>query len=320
MGRVVIMEPAGYSPRALASYATIGEVVQGPFATEEALRSALAEAEVIVIRLGKVPASLMEMAPKLRVIASPTTGIDHIDIPTAERRGIAIVCLKGKRDLLDKIYATSELTVTLILSLLRRIPAAHAHVTEGGWDRQRFIGTEVSGKTVGLIGCGRLGARVATILDAMGAKVIACDPYQPAEKIPACVTRLPLEEVLSVSDIVSVHVALSPETTRMIAEPQFALMKQGAFFINTSRGQVVDETALLHALESGHLTGAALDVMEGEDGDGRHLATNPLREYAKTHDRLILVPHIGGATHESMGLTEDAIAADVLTYLSSHVK
>lgn len=316
MARVVVLEPQGYSPVALETYASLGTVCAHPLREEERM-SVCADAEVFVVKLGKVTAELMALAPKLRVIASPTTGLDHIDLAAAERRGVKIVSLKGKRELLDKIFATSELTVTLILSLLRFVPAAHRHVLGGSWNRQVFIGREVSGKTVGIVGCGRLGARVAIILQAMGARVIATDPYQAAERIPAGVTLVSLNELLDQSDIVTVHVDLRPENEKMFGTEQFTRMKPGAYFINTSRGQMVDETALLQALTSGHLGGAALDVMQGEDADGRHLEQNSLVAYARTHANLLFTPHLGGATWESMGVTEEAIAREVVQLLQT---
>jgi len=314
MSRVVILEPEGYNPEALALYGELGSV-SATRLEGEARRAALRDAEVIVIRLGDVRADLLAEAPNLKVIASPTTGLNHIDLAEVERRGIRIVSLKGRRDITEKIYATSEHTIALLLALLRHIPAAHAHVLNGGWDRQQFIGTEVSGKTIGIVGCGRLGSRVATILQAMGATVIAADPHQPSDHIPAGVLVVSLLELLSRADIVSLHVDLSDETTGMFDETAFAAMKPGAYVINTSRGQIVQEAALLHALESGHLAGAAIDVLNDESGDAHHLRENPLRAYAQTHGNLIITPHLGGATRESMGLTEIAIAREVLAVL-----
>ncbi len=314
MSRVVILEPEGYNAEALALYGTLGSV-SATRLDADARRKELADAEVIVIRLGDVRADLLAEAPNLKVIASPTTGLNHIDLAETERRGITIVSLKGRRDITEKIYATSEHTIALLLALLRHIPATHAHVVGGGWDREKFIGSEVNVKTIGIVGCGRLGSRVATILQAMGATVIAADPHQPPERIPAGVTVVPLPELLSRADIVSVHVDLSTETEKMFGDAEFNAMKPGAFFLNTARGQIVQEPALLRALESGHIAGAAIDVMDDESGDGHHLANNPLRAYAASHDNLILTPHIGGATRESMGLTEIAIAKEVLAVL-----
>ena len=317
MARFVIHESDGYSQEALDIYRRLGTIAVGPW-EETRLEKELADAEVLVIRLGKINATLLSKAPRLRFIASPTTGLDHIDLAETERRGICVVSLKGCRDITEKIYATSEHTIALILALLRRLPAAHAHVVrDGGWERERFIGREISGKTFGIVGYGRLGSRVAMIAQAMGARLLATDPILTPDRIPSGITLLPLDQLLPQADIVSVHVSLTPETEDLFDERAFAMMRKDSFFVNTSRGQIVHEEALLHALETGWLAGAALDVMRGEDANGSHLLSSPLREYAKTHDHLLLTPHIGGATRESMALTEIAIAEEVTKQMAS---
>jgi D-3-phosphoglycerate dehydrogenase len=312
-----VREPEGYSPLALETYRRLGEVVLRETGKPDDER-ALAEAEAMVIRLDPIRKDILDRMPKLRLIAVPTTGLNHIDTAETERRGIRIVSLKGRRDITEKIYATSELTVGLMLALLRRIPWAHGHVAaDEGWDRMRFVGREISRKTVGILGCGRLGSRVATILQAMGATVIATEPNQPPDKIPAGVEVVPLDELLRRSDILSIHVDLNPQTTKFFGAAEIAKMKPGAYLVNTSRGEVMDEAPVLAALESGHLAGAALDVMDAEHPSGSHLKGNGLVAFAKKSDRLILVPHIGGATLESMHLTEEAIADEAVAALSS---
>lgn len=312
---IYIREPEGYSKDALETYQKIGTVVmRKPGAPDD--EQVIADATVMVIRLDPVRKDLLDRMPNLRVIAVPTTGLNHIDTAETERRDIKIVSLKGRRDITEKIYATSELTVGLILALLRHLPMAHGHVVDGGWDRMKFVGHEVSRKVIGLVGCGRLGSRVATILQGMGATIVVTDPNQSLATIPAGVELLPFHETLRRADVVSVHVDLNPQTTHFFGADQFAAMKPNAYFINTSRGEVLDEKALYDALVSGKLAGAALDVMDGEHPSGAHLVENPLVIYAKTHGNLILSPHIGGATEESMHLTEEAIANEVLKIIS----
>jgi len=258
----------------------------------------------------------LAQAPALKIIATPTTGLDHIDQAAAADRNIKIISLKGWREVTDKIYATSEHTIGLLLALLRKIPAAHAHVANGGWERQKFIGTEISGKTIGIVGCGRLGSRVAEILHVMGATILGFDPHQSKETVPARVELVPdLSGMLGKSDIVLVHAYLTPETAGLIGEGEFVALKPGAFLVNTARGKIIDETAMLDALASGKLAGAALDVLDNEEASGEFLKNNPLQEYAASHDNLILTPHMGGATRESMGLTEEAIAEAVVKSL-----
>lgn len=310
MATVVVLEPEGYSRKALDIYAQLGPVHEWR-GDRAVLAQELRDAEVLVVRLAhKLTADFLAQAPVLKIIATPTTGLDHIDQAAAADRNIKIISLKGWREVTDKIYATSEHTIGLLLAVLRKIPAAHADAVGGKWERQKFIGAEISGKTVGLVGCGRLGSRVAEILHVMGATILGFDPYQSKETVPECIELVPdLSSMLEKSDIVSVHAYLTPETTGIIGKKEFAAMKPGAFMVNTSRGKIIDETALLDALTSGKLAGAALDVLDNEEASGEFLKSNPLREYAASHDNLILTPHMGGATRESMGLTEEAIAA-----------
>jgi len=311
MSRVVILESEHYSPSAIELYTRLGTVAFGEEVKKNS-EEVLKEAEVLVIRLGTVSKTLLDQAPHLKVIASPTTGLNHINLEEVQKRGITIVSLKGRRDLTEKIYATSEHTIALLLGLIRRIPAFQTQVLQYGWDRQQFIGSEIAGKTVGIIGCGRLGIRVAEIVRVMGAHVIGSDPYQTQESVPDFIERVNEEALLAQSDIISLHADFRQENIHLLSQEQFMKMKEGAFFINTSRGQLVDERALLEALRSEHLAGAALDVMDHESPDGNHLQDNPLIEYAATHDNLIITPHIGGATKESMALTEESIALEVL--------
>lgn len=313
--KILIFDSLGYSKKALEIYSKLGEVYQN-IPEDGKLPPYFSEAEVLVIRLNKVTAEMMNAAPNLKIIASPTTGLNHIDLNAAEGRGIKVVSLKGKRGFLDKIYATSEHSLALMLALLRRLPAAHAHVLSGGWDRSKFIGNEISGKTVGIVGLGRLGSRLAQILHCMGAEVIAADPFADKSKIPPHVSLVGMPELLEKADIVSVHVPLEDATRNMFGEKEFNAMKPGVFFVNTSRGEVVEEKALLGALESGRLAGAAIDVMSGEGGNGTHLLDNGLLAYARSHDNLIITPHIGGATGESMAATEEFIANEVSSALA----
>lgn len=310
---IFILDSKEYSKKALEIYSKLGKVSENIF-EDGKLPPHFNETEVLVIRLNKVTAEMMDAAPNLKVVASPTTGLNHIDLKAAEERGIKVISLRGRREFLDKIYATSENTVALTLALLRRIPTAHQHVLAGGWNRQNFIGSEISGRTVGIIGCGRLGSRVAEIMNFMGAKIVAFDPYQTKESVSNCVSLKRLDDVLAESDILSLHIALTKETEKMAGEPWFAKIKHGSYLINTSRGEVIDEAAFLGALESGRLAGAAIDVMAGEDGSGKHLVGNSLIAYARTHDNLIITPHMSGATRESMALTEELIAEEMVAF------
>jgi D-3-phosphoglycerate dehydrogenase len=304
-------EAAGYNPQAVALLECVGcyRALDGG---RDALLGALRDTDILIVRLShSVDAALMDHAPRLRIIASATTGLNHIDLAEATRRGIQVLSLKGEGDFLSRITATAEMTWALLLALLRRLPAAAAHTRDGQWDRDLFIGRELRGKTLGVIGYGRLGRIVAGYGTAFRMRVLACD-RQPFAA-PDGVQAVSLAELLSASDIISLHANHEPANVRMIGADAFAAMQSTAVFVNTARGELVDEDALLAALRDGRLAGAALDVLEGERGaDGAWLRGRPLHAYAQAHDNLLLTPHIGGACVDSMHETELFMAGKIV--------
>lgn len=230
------------------------------------------------------------------LIASPTTGTDHID-----SRDIPLISLKGDTDFLQSVYATAEHTIALILALLRHIPQAHADVMAGNWQREKWRGRELSEMTVGVIGHGRVGKQVVSMLEAFGCAYHTYDIAWRAKRF---------EYVLADSDIVTVHVELNETSRNMFTYDQFCLMKPTAYFINTSRGAVVDEDGLLRALRERKIAGAALDVVCDEPN------VNPaLLEYARTHNNLIITPHLGGNTDESRRKTQLRIVDKIRSWL-----
>jgi D-3-phosphoglycerate dehydrogenase len=188
-------------------------------------------------------------------------------------------------------------------------------VEAGGWDRDLFRGNELHRKTAGIVGLGRVGRMVAGYLQALGMTVIASDPA-PARPPQAGIKLLPLAQLLERADLVTLHVSLSDQTTGFFGEREFKRMRAGAWFINTSRGELVDEKALLHALASDRLAGAALDVISHENSAG--MSGHPLVTYARTHRNLLITPHIGGCTAESMEKTEIFLADKVAAALDAH--
>jgi D-3-phosphoglycerate dehydrogenase len=246
-----------------------------------------------------IDAEILDATTKLKAVVSATTGLNHIDVDECSRRNICILSLRGETEFLRDIRATAELTIGLMLGVMRHIPVAVGRAREGEWNRDQFKGHELAGQRVGIVGHGRLGRLVAGYLRGFGCDVVASDPC-PVETPD--VPLVPLDELLARSDIVSLHVSLTKKTNGMFEDGCFTSMKQGAWFINTSRGELVDEAALLEALQTGRLAGAALDVLASEKTSG--MREYPLVEYARTHDNLIITPHIGGATYESMAKTE----------------
>jgi D-3-phosphoglycerate dehydrogenase len=281
----------------------------------EALLESVATVTVLWIRLRhRIDTQVLAAAPQLRVIVSPTTGLNHIDTEEAATRGIAVLSLRGETAFLNDVVATAEHTLALTLALLRRLPAAIRHTGLGRWDRDQFKGREVRGQTIGVIGYGRLGRIVANYFRALGARVLVSDPEADAASIAPDISLVTLPELLARADLVTLHVNLTSGNRGFFGRPEFELMRKGAWFVNTSRGELIDEGALLSSLESGHLAGAALDVLADELPTG--MGHNRLVLYAQSHDHLIITPHIGGCTFESMDKTERFLADRLRTYLA----
>lgn len=242
----------------------------------------------------RVTRDVIDRAQRLKVIATPSTGTDHIDTEYAASRGIAVISLKHEADFLDQLTATAELSWGLLLGVVRKIPWAFAEAKQGKWARDAFRGMQLSGKTLGVLGCGRLGRMVARYGNAFRMRVIAYDVKPVREED---VEQVDWETFLAQSDIISIHIHLTPGNVRLLDKKAFGQMKQGVVVINTSRGAVIDEEALLEALRAGKVAAAGLDVIDGEWNDD--LERHPLIRYAQSHDHVLISPHIGGITRES---------------------
>jgi D-3-phosphoglycerate dehydrogenase / 2-oxoglutarate reductase len=311
--RILNAEPDRYSAEARTILREAGEL------REEALdRVALLRAipgfHVLITRLGlRIDRDVLDAGERLMAVVTATTGLDHVDVDHAATRGIAVLSLRGETEFLWSIPATAEHTWALLLALVRRIPAAAASVNVGMWNRDRFRGSELRGKTLGLVGVGRIGRQVARYGLAFGMDVQGYDP-DPGELVEGVRYAPSLEQVLAGSDVVSVHVPLTPATRHLIGGAELRRVRPGAILVNTARGDIIDSTALLSALQDGRLGAAALDVVEDElwATAGRR---DPLIEYARRSDRLLITPHIGGATEESMARTEVFMARKLVRFL-----
>lgn len=314
---IILTEPKGYSSKAVAVLRRIGRVYPWPEARKR--RRMLSQAEILAVKLGvRISKRLMDRLPNLKIIATSTTGLNHIDVAEAKRRGIVVLSLCGETKFLQTITPTAEETFGLMVMLMRNLPWGFDAVRAGQWQKEKFYGHELAGKVLGIIGFGRLGRMVARFGRAFGMEVIASDPYVTARAMRrAGVRKVPMDALFRRSDVVSVHVLLAPNTYHLIARRHFRLMKPAAYFINTARGELADEGALLEALRKRWIAGAALDVLASEDPRGRHLRSHPLVRYAWTHRNLIIVPHLGGATFESMQKTEDFIAEKVVRFFNT---
>lgn len=260
--------------------------------------------DAVIVRLGnRIDGEVLAAGSALKVVSSATTGLDHIDLEAAQRAQVDVLSLKGEQEFLQSVTATAELAWALLLALVRRVPAGVADVGQGNWQRDRFRGIELAGRTLGIIGYGRLGRMVARYGIAFGMNVLVTDVVR-ASAMPEGMTFTDLSALLAASDVVSLHVPLDDATRGLIGGAALARMKPGALLVNTSRGEIVERDALLAALVSGRLGGAALDVVDDERPGAGTMKGHPLIEYAAEHENLIITPHIGGATWDSMRKTE----------------
>ncbi|MEN6549526.1 MAG: phosphoglycerate dehydrogenase [Armatimonadia bacterium] len=264
-----------------------GEVRLAASMSEVDLRRAFAEAEAIVVRSAtSITAAVIEMATRCRVIARAGVGVDNIDVEAATRRGILVVNSPA-----GNILAAAEHAVALLMAAARCIPQGNASTKAGEWDRKSCSGRQIQGKTLGLVGLGNVGSEVAKRGRALGLDVIAYDPYITAERAAAAGAVLAsFDEVLQQSDFLSLHAVASSETEKLIGAAQLARLKPGAILINTARGSLIDETALIAALREGTLAAAALDVFAEEPTHNTELLSLP---------NVIVTPHVGAMTHEA---------------------
>lgn len=293
----------------LEMLAASGEVIAADdlWRREVELRSLLAEADALIVRnQTRVDARLLEAAPRLKVIGRLGVGLDNIDLAAARAGGVQVVFARSANAI-----AVAEYVFAAIFAVSRRLVEASAATRAGGWDRKAFTGSELYGKTLGIVGLGDIGSRLALRARAFGMRTIATDPQvTPAAFAPAelGVELLSLEELLSAADYVSLHLPLLPATARLLNGERLAMMRPTAWLINTARGGVIDETALAEALRTGRPAGAVLDVRAKEPpGETDPLAGLP---------NLILTPHVAGLTDEAQIRTAQMVAEDVLRVLS----
>ncbi len=280
----------------------------------------LARTEVLFAPLGyMVDAAKIDACPRLKAIVSNTTGHPHIDVEYARGKSIFVACLKFAQAFLKTITPTAELTWGLLLALTRNLVPAHTAALGGVWDRRPFGGRAMlSSLSLGIVGHGRLGTMVARYGKAFGMKVRYYDPYvevssEGAERKPT------LASLVEQSDVVTILVPHEKETEGMFSAEIFARFKPGSYLINTARGELLDWNALHDSLQSGRLSGAALDVFDGEfvPGFAARFPSHPLLQYAREHSNLLITPHIGGSTVDAWRLTESHAIDMALDHLRS---
>ena len=267
----------------------------------------LASADALIVRSATtVDASVLSEAPRLRVIARAGTGVDNVDVPAATERGIVVMNSPGANSV-----SVAEHAMALMLALARAVPAADAAMKRGVWDKKRLTGAELRGKTLGVIGLGRIGQEVATRARAFGMEVLAHDPFI-SEQIAATlgIALLSVDEVCARADYLTLHVPATAETRHLLNERRLALCKPGVRIINTARGELIDEAALASAIESGHVGGAGLDVFEQEPPPDGRLTKLP---------QVVATPHIAASTVEAQELVGTETAMNVRDFLRDGV-
>jgi D-3-phosphoglycerate dehydrogenase len=251
------------------------------------LKEMVANVDALVVRSAtKVTRELLAAAPKLKVVGRAGIGVDNVDVPAATELGVLVVNAPTAN-----VMSAVEHTFALLLALARHIPAADASMKRGEWDRKTFKGVELQGKTLGVVGFGKIGQRVGARARAFEMTVIFADPaIDAARGRQLGAEKVTVDELVERADVVSFHCPLNPETRGILSAERIARLRKGALVVNCGRGGVVDEAALLAALESGHLGGAALDVYEQEP---------PTRPELARHPRVVATPHIGAQTDEA---------------------
>ncbi|NLY75717.1 MAG: phosphoglycerate dehydrogenase [Firmicutes bacterium] len=271
--------------------------------TKEELLAKINKFDALIVRSQtKVTADIIEAASNLKVIGRAGVGVDNVDVEAATKKGIIVLNAPD-----GNTISTAELTVAMLLALARNIPQAHASLKSGAWDRKKYTGVEVNGKTLGIVGMGRIGSEVAKRMLAMGMNVLAYDPFFTEEKAASLGVKLTdLETIITESDFITVHTPLTPETKGLFGAKEFARMKKGVRLVNCARGGIYDEEALAEAIKSGQVAGAALDVFTSEPPTDRTLIDLP---------QTVVTPHLGASTREAQENVAVDVAIEVIKVL-----
>jgi len=274
----------------------------------EQLELVIGEYDALAVRSAtKVNARLLERATRLKVVGRAGVGVDNVDLDAATRRGVVVMNTPG-----GSAVTVAELTLAHMLALARHVPQATASIKGGKWEKKRFQGHQLAGKTLGVVGIGNIGSVVVERCQALKMKVVAYDPFISAEAAAKLgVTPVSLDELWAQADVISLHVPLTEQTRNFVNAQSLAKMKKGALLVNCARGGVIDEAALAQALASGHLAGAALDVFEVEPPPPDH----PLLPL----DGFICTPHLGASTEEAQAAVAVAVAEQLALFLTQGV-
>lgn len=294
----------GLEEKGKAILRTSADVVDQPGITAEELLTVVGEYDALIVRgRTKVTPAVFEAGKKLKVVGRAGVGVDNIDLAAAKAHGVTVV-----NSPLATTVAVAELAMALMLSVVRELPRADASMKAGKWLKKEFEGAELNSKTLGVIGFGRIGSAVAARAKAFDMQILAYDPLVPAEEIKAR-GGLPvsLDYLLASSDVITMHMPLTAESKGILSTDAFAKMKKGVFIVCAARGGVIDEAALLEALNSGKVAGAGLDVFSTEPPGANELVVHP---------KVICTPHVGGQTVEAQERAAIDISEEVLNGLN----
>ena len=299
----------GAAEQAVAGRLQVVRVEPVPEAVATGLRTAAAFLDASMkVRLA---ADTIREASNLRVIAVAATGADHIDDAALAERGIPLFTLRGQTEVLRNLTPAAEHSWLLLMACARQLVAAVEHVDRAEWNRTDFPGMMLRGRTLGIVGVGRIGTWMSRYGAAFGMRCVGYDPH--ATTWPDNVERVALEDLLAQADAVTLHVPLLKDNAGFFDAACFDRMKPGAIFVNTSRGDLTDEAALLRALQSGRVGAAGLDVLTGEPDVEAH----PLRRFARTHRNLIITPHIGGFSPDAVSVVVEHSARRIIDQLQA---
>ena len=297
--RPVVLLAEKLAPSAVALLGEDVEIRHVDGTDRPALLSALADADALLVRSAtRVDAEALAVADRLKVVARAGVGLDNVDVPAATARGVMVVNAPT-----SNIVSAAEHAVALLLAAARHIPAADASLRAGQWKRSAYTGVELNGKTVGVVGLGKIGQLVAQRLAAFDVRLIAYDPYvAPARAAQLGIELVGLEDLLRRADMISIHLPKTPETLGLIGKDQLALTKPGVLIVNAARGGLVDEDALAEAVRSGHVGGAGIDVYVSEP-----TTSSPLFELPQ----VVVTPHLGASTDEAQDRAGTDVARSV---------
>jgi len=301
--RILVSDPLSDAGLGRLKAAPDAEVMAPEQMERAQVLEAIAGHEALIVRSGtRVDDELLARAGRLRVVGRAGAGLDNIDVDAATRRGVLVMNTPGAN-----AVATAEHTWALLLALARQLPAAERSLRGGAWDRARFVGVQLAGKTIGLVGLGRVGREVARRAQGFGMKVLACDPYLASDTAEELQVELAdLDRLLEEADVISLHAALTDETRNLLSEERLRRVKPGALLVNCARGGLVDERAVARALDEHRLAGAAFDVFAIEPP-----ADSPLIG----RDDVVVSPHLGASTAEAQRDVSVQIVDQVLAAL-----